>query len=180
MSLNVVNSSSDRYSYDRDVTNLFPFLARRAAIRLADVRQRPPIAAEFMRAHNVTEQDVVEATAMLGAFASATVTTTAPTVQEALQVCGWTRLPRPVRVMLSALLGDELMTAYHSFVRMAMPKGWEPKALGALRNTEDMLKFALGKTVESARSSAIAAAATPAEQRSDQFLADQHARAGGS
>lgn len=113
------------YAPDRDIVNIYPFIARQATYALHDTAWEEWLGKFFTDA-NVTVDDLTEASACLARFMNITTDTAIDSVMDCLEKSGFTNLKPPAQVAMLMRIGQVTTASYWSMCRDAMAQNEKP------------------------------------------------------
>lgn len=112
------------YNVNRDCAHCFGDIMREVAARLED--KRWPILAEILEKDGVTEDDLGNACAAFCIFVQAATELPKERMGEALERCGWVKVPEAAQVALMAMIGTVMAGYFWAGVREATVQGNGP------------------------------------------------------
>lgn len=111
-----------KYSYERDILNLFRHIGRVAALQMTKGYRDTALHA-YLTHTGATEQDLVEAAVALARFQGSATHPAGHALADAWVHAGLDRLNPAARLTLEATVGRACMSAFHHYTREAYARG---------------------------------------------------------
>ena len=127
------------YAPDRDLVNIYPYIAKQAAYALAETSWENWLG-DFLTATGTTEEDMGVAAACLAKFINAVTTTEIDSVTACLEQSGFLDLPGAAQLALMMKIGQVTTATYWSMGRDAMAQGETPPRLDDYQKAVDAIQ----------------------------------------